>query len=367
MTMFWATLITLFAGAFAQDPQVPDPGIVIRSTTSLVQVRVVVDDSRGKPVAGLKREDFQVQDDRKTQPITLFAADGSPAPLPGSAASSEPPAQVQRAGEYSLILLDWLNTNYADRLRSQQHLLDLLKTYQPRQKVAVYLLGRRPRLIKEFTNDMAEVAQAIVDAGLDPEDMGPDAPAGRFDARFGAKAGPRPSVEEQLFFLNNRINDSFHSFELVADRLAHIPGRKSLIWLTAAFPLLVNGSVIPGASAAETTYYSNVERLLARLNRSDVAVYPIDARGLVVFGKGYPATMEQISERTGGFTFTARNDIDEGFRLALEDMRVSYVLGFHVPAGAAPGLHEIRVRVNRPAVRLRYRESYQLADASPVR
>ncbi len=77
--------------------------------------------------------------------------------------------------------------------------------------------------------------------------------------------------------------------------------------------------------------------------------------------------MEQLSERTGGVTFTGRNDIDAGIRTALEDMRVSYVLGFHVPAGAAPGLHEIRVKVSRPGVRLRYRESYQLAPPAAVR
>ena len=276
---------------------------------------------------------------------------------------------MQRAGDYSLILLDWLNTSYDDRYRSKEHILDLLKRYQPRQKVAVYLLGHEPRLVHDFTSDMAELAQAIEDAGLEPTDMGPDSPPGRFDARFGGRSGVRMSVEEQLFFLNNRINDSFHTLELIADRLAH-PARTARVvmtWLTAAFPLLVNGGVIPGASAVETTYYSNLERLLARLNRGDVAVYPVDARGLVVNAKGYVGTMDQFAERTGGVTFAARNDIDAGIRQALEDLRISYVIGFHVPPGAGPGLHEIHVKVSRAGVHLRYRESYQLAEPAPVR
>ena len=67
-------------------------------------------------------------------------------------------------------------------------------------------------------------------------------------------------------------------------------------------------------------------------------------------------------------TFHQRNDLDEGMRLALEDMKISYTLGFTIPMDAAPGNHEIRVRTTRPGVTLRYRESYQLDDApAPAR
>ena len=54
-------------------------------------------------------------------------------------------------------------------------------------------------------------------------------------------------------------------------------------------------------------------------------------------------------------------------RLALEDMRISYTLGFNAPEGTGPGPHEIRVRVNRPGIKLRYRESYDLAANGSVR
>ncbi len=174
-------------------------------------------------VAGLQRDDFQVQDDRKPQPITLFSAgwgDGSP---PAALPAKGEPATAQKAGEYSLILLDWLNTNYVDRYNSRQHLLDLLKSYRARQRVAIYLLAKEPRLIHDFTSDMAELAQSVEDAGLEPADMGPDSAPGRFDARYGARMGPPPSEEERLFFLNNRVNDSFHTLELIADRLAPQP------------------------------------------------------------------------------------------------------------------------------------------------
>jgi hypothetical protein len=50
-------------------------------------------------------------------------------------------------------------------------------------------------------------------------------------------------------------------------------------------------------------------------------------------------------------------------RDALDDLNVSYTLGFHLPSGAKPGLHEIKVRVDVPRAKLRYRESY---DPNPV-
>jgi hypothetical protein len=71
--------------------------------------------------------------------------------------------------------------------------------------------------------------------------------------------------------------------------------------------------------------------------------------------------MFELASRTGATTFAARNDLDEGIRMALEDMRLSYTLGFNVPEAAALGTHEIRVHVNRPGIKLRYRESYDWA------
>ena len=101
------------------------------------------------------------------------------------------------------------------------------------------------------------------------------------------------------------------------------------------------------------------------MNRADVAVYTVDARGLPVNAKGYGASLREFAARTGGTAFSDRNDLDEGMRLALEDLKVSYTLGFMVGTNAAPGMHEIRLRTTRPGVTVRYRESYQLDDSNP--
>ena len=93
-----------------------------------------------------------------------------------------------------------------------------------------------------------------------------------------------------------------------------------------------------------------------------MAVYAVDPRGLAVTGRGFHDTLLEIASRTGGTAFMDRNDLDTGMRLALTDSQTGYTLGFTVPPQEAAGFHEIRVRVNRSAVRLRYRESYRLLD-----
>jgi hypothetical protein len=87
---------------------------VIRTTTRLVEVRVMADDTGGNPVTGLRREEFHLQDNRKSQPITFFTFEGgsgSPAANPADSAGMAPVRD-----SYAVILLDWLNPRYLDCL-----------------------------------------------------------------------------------------------------------------------------------------------------------------------------------------------------------------------------------------------------------
>jgi VWFA-related protein len=341
------------AAAYGQETVPFDSDMVIRSTTNLVQVRVVAEDSKGSPVTDLQRADFQIQDNRKPQPITLFSADRGTCPGPPIApkpSASQLSDSAEAPGSYSVILLDWLNTPYAYRLLAQEQFLDLLKKYQPGQKVAIYLLGHEPRLLHDFTGDMDILRQVVEDAGLE-FGMVEDGPsrAGRFSAATAGRGrGGGGEIEDLI--LQNKVFDTLHTIQVIADQLAHVPGRKSLVWLTAGFPWNAGG----------IDFVPRVETALNKLNKSDVAVYWVNPCGLSSMCRSYPGPLSEISQRTGGTVF-GDNDTDRGIRLALEDMRISYTLGFNVPEGAAMGPHEIRLRVNRPGVKLRYRESYDWA------
>ena len=167
-------------------------------------------------------------------------------------------------------------------------------------------------------------------------------------------------MEEQILKFNKRVLDTIAALDRVAARLARFPGRKSVIWISNGIPLQLDGKVVPGARTAEVVYLKSIDEIIARLNRADIAVYTVDARGLSTIPNPFLPSLKTFAERTGGTAFCQRNDLDEGVRLALEDDRISYPLGFTVAENAAPGLHELRVTTTRAGVRLRYRESYEV-------
>jgi VWFA-related protein len=339
--------------------------VTIRSTTRLVQVRVAANNRDGKLVQDLRRGEFEIRDNGKPRPLAFFAADRTTTPLdpesPGTAADS--PA----TGEYTVILLDWLNAGISDRFRADDALRSALKTFRPRQKIALYVLGLEPpnsphplRLIRNFAADSAELANVIEDPGMLPNPDIVPAP-GKFDARYGGNLG-NPGVEEQLFDWNNRIRDTLRALSELANSMAPLHGRKTLIWMTTGFPVTINGSVVPGARNAEVPYLDLVERALAQFNRSDIAVNTINSAGLGATTSGsYGETLRNFAERTGGIAFSDRNDLDEGVRAALDDIDKGYTLGFLVPEGAAPGMHSIEVRTSRLHINLRFRRTYEVA------
>jgi VWFA-related protein len=329
------------------------PGVVIRSTTRLVQVHVVALDNSGSPVSGLRKEDFRIFDERKERPLVLFTVEGAE---PVARLAAGPDEQGDAGNGYSAILLDWLNGGFADRLRGDDAVRKVLKTFPPRQQVALYVLGMEP---PNSTHPLRLVS-GLEDPMILPRPDMTDAP-GKFDARSGS--GSRvASVEEQLFDWRSRILDTVRALADLAGDMAHIPGRKSLIWLTTGFPMIMDGSVVPGARAAEELYLKDVDRVVAQLNRMDVTVHTVNTKGLSAVGRSFGATLRDFAERTGGTMFSDRNDLDTGVRAALEDMHAGYTLGFLVPEDASPGMHAIQVRIARPHVKLRFRESYELGN-----
>jgi hypothetical protein len=69
--------------------------------------------------------------------------------------------------------------------------------------------------------------------------------------------------------------------------------------------------------------------------------------------------MSVMAERTGGRIFYENNDLFEAVRLAVNDSRVTYELGYYPEGVKWDGkFHSIRVKVNSPGARVRARTGY---------
>ncbi|MBI3759118.1 MAG: VWA domain-containing protein, partial [Deltaproteobacteria bacterium] len=126
-----------------------------------------------------------------------------------------------------------------------------------------------------------------------------------------------------------------------------------------------------------------VRRATEALSNAGVAVYPVDARGLIAAPKimtaqagaltsranqgrslvameptGFHA-MDLTAERTGGRAFYNTNDIQGAIREALDDSEVTYTLGFYADGRALDSkFHDLKVRVNLKGVEVRHRRGY---------
>ncbi len=79
----------LLLTAFADPPAPPVP--VMHVQASVVQVDVVVTDSKGKPVMGLSQQDFTLLDNGKARAIDIFSLSNGE-----TVAAPTPPAALQR-------------------------------------------------------------------------------------------------------------------------------------------------------------------------------------------------------------------------------------------------------------------------------
>jgi hypothetical protein len=109
------------------------------------------------------------------------------------------------------------------------------------------------------------------------------------------------------------------------------------------------------------------------LNDANVAIYTVDARGLVGTiaraGQNTFTTqsavavnqdiLQSVAERTGARAFLNTNDISGAVRRAADDARLTYVLGYYPTNDRSDGqFHHVRVHVKRPGLDVRHREGY---------
>ncbi len=385
--------------ALAQGPAAPSlpgaPGVTLRSTTTLVQVGVVAQDKQGQPVAGLTKDDFEVLDNGRPRPIATFVVESSGAAAPCTLAPNTFTNQFtdiegSSSGGYVVVVLDWLNTSVVSTVRARQQVIEMLNQFGPADKVALYTLERPGlRVVAEFGSGTAALLQKLAslrvqkppyaqkDLNINDDDRTAD--------EIGFLPGDHPDAVdyqmqkmEEAFFIDLRIRDTLRAFEAIADHLAGVPGRKGLIWVSSAFPTNVEerpdgGALFKGAMPGIKTYSAAVDRSIRKLNNANVAVYAVDARGLMT---GSPAkdpsgknmttqTMDQFASATGGLAYHGRNELALGMRRALDDVRIGYTLGFYAPADDPVGrFHRLTVRVKKPGVQLRYRKGYSTDNQS---
>ena len=369
----------------AQEP-------VIRVNTRLIQVNVVVHDKNG-PVANLTKEDFTVFDKGAPQRIAVFnvyktaAANAPGKQLPPGLFTNRLDLRPDHPSSVTVLLLDVLNTAFEDQSYVREQALKFLSTLQRGDRVALYLLTTRGvQVIHDFTGDAQSVADDVarMQGRKSVADRATSAPPPANVPASGMAGGVMAVLSALLAQNTNEMNRHYtvdrarltaQAMIAIGRHLGRVPGRKNLVWVSGSFPLQLGWSQNQVSDSVRVQSF--VKDAAKSLSSADVAVYPVDARGLIAM-RGAPGnmrmarasavtnnqdTMRTFADATGGRAFYNTNGIAEAMRKAMDDATVTYTLGFYADAEKFDGsFHDLKVRVDRSNLDVRYRSGYFAMD-----
>ncbi|HSC28342.1 MAG TPA: VWA domain-containing protein [Vicinamibacterales bacterium] len=363
-----------------------------RTGTRLVQISVVVQDGQRRPVSGLTVEDFRLQDDGRDQTIALFSVETgrseARAPDAVSPTTFTNLLSGPAAAGVTVILYDRLNTRQEHLQQARGHIVEFLKQLRPEDRVGFYVLeSDSVRVLHDFTRDASSLLKALGRAPVSTsrelagsEDTFPKPePAGdpSLDAAM-TEWLDRGEQAMQGFFQRQRVLAATSALEAIAGHLAGVRGRKNVIWISSGFPIIFNDGISPVNMSDE------VYRATRALSHSDIAIYPVDARGLVGAFSTAPSVKQQqfttlssvmtnietsklIAEQTGGRAYYNTNDLGAAITRAVDDTRLTYVLGYYPTHDTWDGrFRKVNVSVRRRGVEVRHRYGYFAWPVTPA-
>jgi VWFA-related protein len=379
------------------EPVFPQQRATFSTTTNVVVVNVTVLDRNGKPIENLSKDDFELFEDGKLQKLQAvdFQHLNNTA-LPPPSATQEPaappkgynPAAEKAALNSSMLskyqdrrlivmLFDFSSMQPAEQMRAKQAAIKFLTTQMTASDtVSIMIFGTTLQTVQDFTSDrdlliatvnkfrIGEASEnaTFADEGADSQDV-----SGQFVA---------DETEFNIFNADLKLA----ALEDAARTLAQYPEKKALIYIS---------------SGIQKNGVDNQSQLRATVNtavRSNVAFYPIDARGLSALVPGGDATttgsgfgnelysgaaqrslkenfinqqetLATLALDTGGKALLDSNDLTDGMRQVQKDFSSYYVLSYVSSNQALDGKYRrIQVKlVPRLAdlrAKLDYRQGY---------
>jgi VWFA-related protein len=408
--------IALFLGTPFRVQSAETNATTITSSTELVLIPAVVSDKSGTHVSGLKKEDFALKQDGKSHPIAIFEeVRTSSARLRRSEGEQRTFSNVNPGGSdyhrLSIIVLDFVNTPFADQSSARSALLKFLSDVADSGEpmCLLTLTSGGLALLHDFTDDPKLLAAAlgktpghaaplIHEQTVDPHHPTGDALAALITALIRGQL----QSEAHLASLESKTAASItvEALQQIAKAFRGLPGRKSLIWASSGFPFSLSSSSYLMCEPAcpvhqRNEMQSSYDNLWRLMNDAQIAIYSVDLRAAVsdtlssVGGVrpsdiGDPqfdtsiqlreqmhdtsSTLQLFAENTGGKAFLGGNNLIQSFRQAVQDDTSYYMLGYYVnPHNTNAGWHGISVVAHAKGAHVRYRNGFFLSrNTSPT-
>ena len=269
---------------FPKNEQAPDE--VLKIDTDLVSVDVRANDSEGRPLRGLRQEDFKVYVDGNEQPLAFFQVErrsGEPRPL---------------AMVFALDISGSMTTDEMNRLRRALNAFSQQLSDHP-ALYAVMSFGMNVKTIQKFTAEADKLDRAFERLAREPNGL------------------------------------STHTYDAVDDAIRmlvrHAPRTREGRLIKRAVLVVTDGFPVGDTVSAST--------VIERANAADASIYvvtlPSYSRVMPVAAQNplpTPLDVSGLAELTGGRSIYAEESNYEAlFRALAEEVTSAYVLAFYPP------------------------------------
>ncbi len=251
-TVFVATFSLQLLGVKPLHAQggAADETPTIHSESRLVLVDSVVTDKKGNYIRDLQQKDFKVWEDGKEQSLTSFSYEEN------SGSGDNKP-------RYMVLFFDNSTMDFADQAKARDAAAKFIDANAGAGRlIAIAEFGGSVRITQNFSADAQRLKQVV--AGIKGSFVSPNA-----QPVMTASLAPPPTAPS---LVSAEADFGVHSVLLalrdLAKGMSGVPGRKTLVLLTSGFPL-------------DFETRSEVTAVIDTCNKANVAIYPIDVRGLV--------------------------------------------------------------------------------------
>jgi VWFA-related protein len=280
------------------QPAAPASGSVLRAESSVVRVDVIVTDKKGNYIHDLSAKDFHVFDNSQEQKVVNFS-------YGTSTTSTGAPER-----RYLVLFFDDSTMENADQLRARaaaQKFIDA--NVGPDRVMAVVDFTGSLRVIQNFTADAIRLKEAA--KNMKSAAVAPNGDPALANASLTSNLPGTPTLPDSEADFG--VHTLLLGIRSLAKNLSNVPGRKSVVLFTAGFPMTAEAE-------AELT------ATISACNQANVAIYPLDVRGLIAAAPAGPAT--QLRRDDGS---------SAGAPVAMRDAQLHLVLAsYPLPAAFEP-------------------------------
>jgi VWFA-related protein len=235
-----------------QDSTVPQSNVVIRKESRLVLVDTVVTDKKGEYVHDLKQSDFKVYEDNKEQTVSTFST------------GSDLAIQASGQKRYLILFFDNSTMQVPDQIQARNAANQFIAANADGEHLmAVVDFGGALRIVQNFTANADLLKSAV--AGAKSSSVNPNANVPDSQPVTVASAGLSSLSNAEADFGARSVLLAVRS---LAKNLRTVPGRKMVVLFSGGFALNPENQ-------------SELTATIDACNKSNVAIYALDARGLV--------------------------------------------------------------------------------------